>query len=192
MIELISNFSKKEFLFHELLIKNQELVFNTDLNLLLSTTNTGSTIVQNNSSSEYLFIKKQFANRFLAFVQSYQMENATQDDSEYMVISIRGLLDNTYFNNMFNDFTNQNKIDNKEVLVKDVLCLLQDKNFCEIDTSSSNNKYENWNLSIKVRDKQIHKFIMNLLKSQIIINVLMLIYLINVEENLGIFIHLII
>jgi len=68
-------------------------------------------IKQENSNKEYLFLKKQFANRFLAFVQTYQMENSEQDDSEYMTIFIGNLMKNTYFGKLLSDFTSQNKIE---------------------------------------------------------------------------------
>jgi len=110
-LEVINNFSKKEFLYHELLIKNQNLIFNTDLNKLLDINNNNITINQTNNNNEYSFIKKQFANRFLAFVQTYQMENSEQDDSEYMTIYIKNLLNNSYFSKLLNDFANQNKLE---------------------------------------------------------------------------------
>ncbi len=155
-IQLIKNFST-EVLFHCNLQKNQSSINETNISSLLNLEeNKYEDKNEKDTKKKYSYLKKDFANRLLAFFQKYSINNETMNEG-FIQVKIRDLFNIRHFSLLMEEFCKENRIDDKEKFFKDTFSLLEEHALGRI----LNNDY----MEIKVDDMKIKSEILNLLKT---------------------------
>lgn len=109
-----------------------------------------------NAKNKYLYSRKSFACRLLAFFQKYRFNNETIKEG-YIEVSIEELFKTQQFSFMIDEFCKENKIDEKEKFFKDCFSLLEEHTFGRILNEEL--------IEVRIDDAKIKNEIINLLKS---------------------------
>ena len=144
-IQLIKTFST-ELLFHSNLQKNQSSINETNISSLLNLEeNKYEDKNERDTRKKYSYLKKDFANRLLAYFQKYSLNNNEIMNEGFIQVKIRDLFNISHFNLLMEEFCKENRIDDREKFFKDTFSLLEEHALGRI----LNNDY----MEIKVDDQ---------------------------------------